>query len=176
MHCILTFSVWTYCRYRDQLQLQQPQKKQSHRYNALGERITASATSNKTHSNNDDDDEDDDNSSSGGPTSSPSPSSPATTSPSSPAAIVRGIKKSVQPNPFASIEPPPMLRHRCTTLQGGSDVDAVLSSGKGPASYDDLIPVSTGQPEHLNKLSQPTQQSTRENSSAKVAMLYFCTE
>lgn len=148
-------------RYREQLQLQQPQKKQSHKYNALGDRIVASATSSKTHSN-----DDDDNSSSENPTSSPSPISPATTSPSSPAAI-RGVKKSIHPNPFASIEPPPVSRHRCTTLPGGSDVDAVLNSGKGPASYDDLISVSTGQPEHLNKQSQPTLQSTRENSAAK---------
>ncbi|XP_023714791.1 filaggrin isoform X3 [Cryptotermes secundus] len=147
-------------RYRDQLQLQQPQKKQSHKYNALGDCITASAASSiKTHSN--------DNSSSEDPTSSPSPSSPATTSPSSPAAIVRGIKKSIHPNPFASIEPPPVSRHRSTTLPGGSDVDAVLCGGKGPASYDELISVSTGQPEHLNKLSQPTHLSARENSSAK---------
>jgi hypothetical protein len=152
------------------LQLQQPQKKQSHKYNALGEHIAASASS-KTHSY------DEDNSSSEGPTSSPSPSSRATTSPSSPTAIVHGIKKSIQPNPFASIEPPPVSRHRCTTLPGGSDVDAVLSSGKGPASCDDLICVSAGQPERLTKLSQPTQQSARENSSSKVvAMLYLCTE
>ncbi|XP_069674699.1 uncharacterized protein RhoGAP93B isoform X2 [Periplaneta americana] len=150
-------------RYREQLQLQ-PQKKQSHKYNALGERTTASATSSsKTHSN----DDDDDNSSSEDPTSSPSPSSPATTSPSSPAAIVRGAKKSMHPNPFASIEPPPVSRHRCTTLPGGSDVDAILSSGKGPASYDDLISVSAGQQEHLNKLSQSTQQAARENSTSK---------
>jgi len=128
--------------------------------------MASAASSSKAHSN-------DDNSSSEDPTSSPSPSSPATTSPSSPAAIVRGVKKSVHPNPFASIEPPPVSRHRCTTLPGGSDVDAILSSGKGPASYDDSISVSTGQPEHINKLSQPMQQSARENSTTKVAMLHI---
>ncbi|KAJ9590247.1 hypothetical protein L9F63_016634, partial [Diploptera punctata] len=63
----------------------------------------------------------------------PSPSSPATTSPSSPAAIIQG-----------------------------TDVDAILNSDKGPSSYDDLISVSSGQSDHLNKLSQ---QSTRENTS-----------
>lgn len=164
----LIVSVGTCYRYREQLQLQQPQKKQSHKYNALGDRIVASAASSKTHSN---DDDDDDNSSSEDPTSSPSPTSPATTSPSSPAAVVRGVKKSIHPNPFASIEPPPVSRHRCTTLPGGSD-DTVLSSGKGPASYDDLISVSTGQPEHL-KQSQPTLQSARENSAAKVAIHFL---
>jgi hypothetical protein len=82
----------------------------------------------------------------------------------------------VHPNPFASIEPPPMSRHRCTTLPGGSDADAVLGVGMGPASYDQLISVSTCQPEHLNKLSQPTQLSARENSTAKVAVYIFCTE
>jgi len=171
MYSLLTVSIGACYRYREQLQLQQPQKKQSHKYNALGDLIVASATSSKTHSN---DDDDDDNSSSEDPTSSPSPISPATTSPSSPAAV-RGVKKSIHPNPFASIEPPPVSRHRCTTLPGGSDVDAVLNSGKGPASYDDLISVSTGQPEHLNKQSQPTLQSARENSAAKVAVHFVHT-
>jgi hypothetical protein len=83
------------------------------------------------------------------------------------------MKKSIHPNPFASIEPPPVSRHRCTTLPGGSDADAVLSGVKGPASYDELISVSTGQPEHLNKMSQPTQLSARENSIAKVAVYIF---
>ncbi|PSN44409.1 hypothetical protein C0J52_05744 [Blattella germanica] len=129
--------------------------------NISGTQATASI---KTHDDDDEEgEEDDDNvndSSSDGPTSSPSPSSPATTSPSSPAAV-QGTKKP-HPNPFASIEPPPVSRHRCVTLPGGTDVDSLLNSDKGPSSYDDLISVSSGQSEHLNKLSQ---QSTRENTS-----------
>ena len=155
--------------------LQQPQKKQTLKYNALSDCTTGSAaSSNKAHNDGDDDegedDEDDNVSSSDGPTSSPSPSSPATTSPSSPAAVIQGTKKSPHPNPFASIEPPPLSRHRCVTLPGGADMDTILNSDKGPSSYDDLISVSSGQSEHLNKLSQ---QSSRENASTKVHMSYF---